>query len=127
MDNACLLLQAPSAWVKFAFVLFYSGLPVYVPSCLSVGDICALRRDYRSGVGSVLGCGGVVRWGVSGSSYSSRPRFGVYLPHAGFKPPPSIEFRVYFDFLSFHLSLCFCMCVVCLVMCPLFILLGNFM
>jgi hypothetical protein len=61
VDNAYLLLQAPSAWVEFAFVLSYSGLPVYVPSCSLVGDICTLRGDYRSGPGSVLGrVGGVV-------------------------------------------------------------------
>lgn len=61
VDNAFLLLQAPSAWVEFAFVLSYSGLPVYVPSCSLVGDICTLRGDYRSGPGSVLGrVGGVV-------------------------------------------------------------------
>ena len=61
VDNAYLLLQAPSTWVEFSFVFSYSGLPVYVPSCSSVGDICALCRDYHSGAGSMLGCvGGIV-------------------------------------------------------------------
>ena len=32
VDNVCLLLQSPSTWVEFSFVLSYSGLPVYVPN-----------------------------------------------------------------------------------------------
>ena len=55
VDNAYLLMQAPSDWVEFAFVLSYSGLPVYVPSCSLVGDIWALCGGYRSGAGSMLG------------------------------------------------------------------------
>ena len=37
------------------FVLSYSGLPVFVPNFASVGDMCAIREDYRLGAGSVLG------------------------------------------------------------------------
>ena len=48
-------MQAPSTWVEFAFVLSYSGLPVFVLIFLLVGDMCALRRDYCSGAGSLLG------------------------------------------------------------------------
>ena len=45
--------------MEFAFVLSYSGLPVYVPNCALVGDMCAIRKDYRSGDGSLLG---LVEW-----------------------------------------------------------------
>ena len=55
MDNACLLLQSPSTWMEFAFVLSYSGLPVYTPSCASVSDGCAMCKDYRSRAGSMMG------------------------------------------------------------------------
>ena len=104
VDNAYLLLQAPSTWVEFAFVLSYSGLPVYVPSCSSVGDIYTLSGDYRSGAGSVLECVWGVSWGVSGSSCSSWNSFGIYLPNDGFEPPTSVKLRVDFAFLSLHLS-----------------------
>ena len=55
MDNACLFLQSPSTWMEFAFVLSYSVLPVYVPNCASVCDGYAMREDYRSSAGSVMG------------------------------------------------------------------------
>ena len=55
VDNAYLLLHAPITWVEFTFVLSYSGLTVYVPTGLSVGDMCAMRDDYHSDDGSLLG------------------------------------------------------------------------
>ena len=55
VDNARLLLHSPSTWMEFASVLSYSGLPLYVPNCASVGDGCAVCKDYRSSAGSVMG------------------------------------------------------------------------
>ena len=36
-------------------MLSYSGPPVYIPNCELVGDMCAMREDYRSSAGSVVG------------------------------------------------------------------------
>ena len=47
VDNAYILLQAPSTWVEFAFVISYSGHPVYVPIFSLMGDVCALCGDYQ--------------------------------------------------------------------------------
>ena len=46
VDNVCLLLQSPSTWVEFSFVLSYSGLQVCVPNCASVGGMCAIHEYY---------------------------------------------------------------------------------
>ena len=53
--GTCLISQSPRTWMEFAFVLSYYGLPVFVTNCALVGDMCAIREDYRSGSGSVLG------------------------------------------------------------------------
>ena len=55
VDNVCLLLQSPSTWMEFASVLSYSDLPVYVPNCALVGDICAIFKDYCTSDGSMMG------------------------------------------------------------------------
>ena len=66
-------------------------------------------------------------WGVNSSSCSSRPSFGIYLPHDGFEPPPSVKLRVDFVFISFHSAFPSAfVCVVCLVQCPLVIWCDSF-
>ena len=54
VDNACLLLQSLSTWMKFAIVLSYSRLLVYVPNCVLVCDGCDMHEDYRSSGGSMM-------------------------------------------------------------------------
>ena len=54
VDNTCFILQSPSIWMEFAFVLSYSRLPLYVPNCASVGDRCTICKDYRSSARSVM-------------------------------------------------------------------------
>ena len=41
--------------MEFAFVFSYSGLPVYVPNCVPVDNMCAVHKDYCSGTGYMMG------------------------------------------------------------------------
>ena len=51
----CLILQPPCTWSEFAFVLSYSGLPVFIPNCVAVAYECAMHKGFHSDDGSVMG------------------------------------------------------------------------